>query len=325
MTDAAPVAPILVPFDGSAAAEAALPFAAALAGPGGRVVLLQAVPEPQPIRNVLGDVVLEADRLLALTRDAAAADLARADELLRQRRPALAIGREVVTGEAATAIVDAAVRLRPRLIVATVRGRGEAREGDLGSVADRLSGASPAPLLLVNPSLQTDSVVGRFVVGLDGSEHAFAALDFVADLATHHAVPVHLVSVIERGHPETPLLDRRELLDKRIANGLDADARLEAQQLVEGAGSHLMRKGIHASWEVPAGAPAAKLPAACRPGDILVIASHGRGGTTRWELGNVALRLLQASSQPTLLVRTVPAAMPSPPSERGEQGGTPAG
>jgi hypothetical protein len=43
---------------------------------------------------------------------------------------------------------------------------------------------------------------------------------------------------------------------------------------------------------------------ACRPGDILVIASHGRNGATRWGLGSVARRLLQRSPLPTLLVRT---------------------
>lgn len=305
MTDAELLAPILVPFDGSAAAEAALPFAAAFAGIHGRVVLVQVIAEPQPIRDVLGDVVLNADRLLSLTRDAAVADLERAAALLARQDPRLSIETRVEVGDPATATVDLAARLRPRLIVVTVRGRGETPEGDLGSVVDRLAGAAPAPLLIVNPSGANERP-SRLVVGLDGSEHAQAASTLAAEFAQRHDLPIHLVSVLEAGWPEALPIDRPELLDARLAGGLLADARRDAQRTVEAAGANLMRKGIQASWETRAGAPAAELTAPCGPGDVLVIASHGRRGAIRWGLGSVARRLIQGSKLPTLLVRTAP-------------------
>ncbi|HYO29034.1 MAG TPA: universal stress protein [Thermomicrobiales bacterium] len=311
MPGASDLAPVLVPFDGSLLAEAALPFAAALAGAGGSIVLLQAVPAPQPIRDVLGDVVLTADHLLYLTRDAAAADLDRAEALLRLQDPTLAVDREVAVGDAAGVIVEAAGERRARLVVVTSRGRGGTVAGHLGSVAHRLTEAAPVPLLLVPSESQPHGGgVPRLVFGHDGSDHALAALALAGEVARRHAAPVHLVGVVEAGLPEVPPLDRREMLEDRVADGLFADARRDAQRTVEGAGAHLLRQGVHASWETVDGDPATELMARCRPGDILVIASHGRNGATRWGLGSVARRLLQRSPLPTLLVRTAPVESP---------------
>ena len=313
MPGALDVAPTLVPFDGSAAAEAALPFAAALAGAGGSIHLLQAVPNPQPIRDVLGDVVLTADHLLGLTRAAAAADLDRAEALLRRENPTLVVDREVAVGDAAGVIVEAAVARGARNLVVATRGRGGTTAGHLGSVAHRLTGAAPVPLLLVPSEIRRHGGgVPRLVFGHDGSDHALAALAVAAEVARRHAAPVHLVGVVEAGRPEVPPLDRREVLDDRVADGLLADARRDAQRAVEGAGAHLLRLGVHASWETLNGDPATELMALCRPGDILVIASHGRHGATRWALGSVARRLLQGSPLPTLLIRTAPAESPVP-------------
>jgi nucleotide-binding universal stress UspA family protein len=309
------VAPILVPFDGSAVAEAALPFAATLAGNDGAIVLLQAVPQPQPIRDVLGDVVLTADHLLRLTREAAQTDLDRAMDLLRRLDPSLAIDRRVSVGDPATVIIGEASERQAGFVVITGRGLSGTPVGHLGSVAHRLTGAVPIPLLLVPSEAGAGSESGfrRLVVGHDGSDHALAALDVAAETARRQAVPVHLVGVVEAGRPEVPPLDRREMLDDRVADGVLADARRDAQRAVEGAGALLLRQGVHASWETLAGDPATELLTVCRPGDVLVIASHGQNGATRWGLGSVARRLLQASPRPTLLVRTAPAESPSPP------------
>jgi nucleotide-binding universal stress UspA family protein len=236
MPGASDLAPVLVPFDGSLLAEAALPFAAALAGAGGSIVLLQAVPAPQPIRDVLGDVVLTADHLLDLTRDAAVADLDRAEALLRLQDPTLAVDREVAVGDAAGVIVEAASERRARLVVVASRGRGGTVAGHLGSVAHRLTEAAPVPLLLVPSEIQPHGGgVPRLVFGHDGSDHALAALALASEVARRHAAPVHLVGVVEAGLPEVPPLDRREMLEDRVADGLLADARRDAQRAVEGA------------------------------------------------------------------------------------------
>lgn len=304
MTDTTPhLRPVLVPFDGSAAAASALPYAAVLGATGAQIVLLQVIPEPHPIRDVLGDIVLDAERLLALTGDAATADLDSAEEQLRRLDPTLAIEQHILIGDAATAIVEAVAERQPQLVVATTRGRGDTAARELGSVAERLTGALTVPLLLVNPSATEPPIVQRFVVGLDGSAHASTALDVAAGLARQLGVPIHAVSVVETGQHELPPRDRPELLDRKVVAGLDADARRDAQRVVERAGAHLIRQGIHASWETPTGNAAVALMTTCRHGDILVIASHGQSDAVCWALGTVARRLVQGVNTATLLVR----------------------
>src|SRR4051812_40291764 len=101
---------MLVPLDGSALAEHAIPYAAALASRGAAVVLFQVVLTPDPKRDLLGRVKLGSEAV--------------AEEESRQSRDVLqAIARkyasvlpgetriEVAVGDPATEIVNAAERL----------------------------------------------------------------------------------------------------------------------------------------------------------------------------------------------------------------------
>ena len=64
-----------------------------------------------------------------------------------------------------------------------------------------------------------------------------------------------------------------------------------------------MRLGLPASWQVLAGPAAATIMGASGPHDVLVITSHGRGGS-RWPLGSVAEKLVRESPVPVILLRT---------------------
>lgn len=317
MPDVAPDVPILVPLDGSPAAESVLPYAARLAGPAGRVLLVHVVPEPRPLRDVLGNVVMPADDLLVLTRDAAMADLERARTRLRALAPQLRVDHEVGLGEAALEIIRAAERHQPWLVIAATRGQGFVADDLLGSVADRLTRAMPAPLLLIRPNGSTPAAIRRLVVALDGSNVAHAALDVAQTIALRHDFPIHLVSVVDDKLAGALPLERGDWDDDRLAGELLADARRDAQRTVEHAGAMLLRRGIGASWETPTGAAAAVLAGLCGPEDLLVVSSHGHGRAQRWGLGSVASRLLQIGRAPTLLVRTMPAAPRNPAARTG--------
>jgi nucleotide-binding universal stress UspA family protein len=39
------------------------------------------------------------------------------------------------------------------------------------------------------------------------------------------------------------------------------------------------------------------------PGDLLVITTHGQGAARRWQIGNVAEKLLRQAATPVALVR----------------------
>ena len=63
--------------------------------------------------------------------------------------------------------------------------------------------------------------------------------------------------------------------------------------------------------EVRQGAVVDELLRVAEPGDLYVLATHGRSGVTRWLLGSVAEALARRSLVPVLLVRAlVPNPMP---------------
>jgi nucleotide-binding universal stress UspA family protein len=57
--------------------------------------------------------------------------------------------------------------------------------------------------------------------------------------------------------------------------------------------------------EVRRGGVVFELQQVAQPGDLYVIASHGRGGISRWFLGSVAEELVRRSVVPILIVRVL--------------------
>jgi nucleotide-binding universal stress UspA family protein len=68
----------------------------------------------------------------------------------------------------------------------------------------------------------------------------------------------------------------------------------------------LKRTGIAVTTVAPDGDPASRLLSLVNDEkyDLVVMATHGRTGITRWMLGSVAERLVEASYIPVLLVRS---------------------
>ena len=138
---------ILVPLDGSDLAATALPPAVELArGAGAELILLRAV-EQQP----------QYVSLLMMRRDQAAAAL---DALVADIGLQVPVTPVVAADyrDSAEAIVEEAARHQADLIVMATHGYGGVRRWMLGSVADKVLQAAPAPLLLVRPP--TDVTVG---------------------------------------------------------------------------------------------------------------------------------------------------------------------
>jgi nucleotide-binding universal stress UspA family protein len=135
---------ILLPLDGSAFAQQALPPAIELATHGhAELILLRAI---VPTVEAYHGTLLPADVQAAL-RDHAQEDLrAVAGELHPYEIP---IKTAVVIGYVAEQIVTAAAQHQVDLIVMATHGYGGIKRWALGSVADKVLHATPAPLLLV--------------------------------------------------------------------------------------------------------------------------------------------------------------------------------
>jgi nucleotide-binding universal stress UspA family protein len=143
----------------------------------------------------------------------------------------------------------------------------------------------------------------KIVVPLDGSEFAESVLPHLRTLtASCASVEAELVSVVqplEMHYRAAVPLDSRE--EKQI-NQAEIKA---AEEYLEGVKSRLDVPNLKVTTRVLSGKPAEALAAYLEGGahDLLLMATHGRSGPSRWVLGSVADRLVQISPIPVLLVR----------------------
>lgn len=306
--DAVVMRRIVVPLDGSALAEQALPYAEVLASLLGVPIHLVRVIDPThlstPLAALLSTDALTWSIVVEDERVAARDYLERISHELQARQRAVTL--EYRQGPAADALLAAA---RPEdLLVMTTHGRGGPARWFLGSVAEAVARRATMPIFLVraNESAPAPPTIRRLVVPLDGSLLAEEALPTAHALATRLDVPVHLVTVI----------DIAGTLPLELAAAASVSAsRLDEMliQLHTDAESHLTRAcdrlghvDVVTSTEVLTGAPALAIADATRPGDVIVMTSHGRTGPSRWLLGSVAEAVARRAQVPVLLVRAAP-------------------
>jgi nucleotide-binding universal stress UspA family protein len=81
------------------------------------------------------------------------------------------------------------------------------------------------------------------------------------------------------------------------------EERREAETYLAGIAARLAADGVRVTTEVRAGFADQEILAAVQPGDLLALASHGRGGLGRILLGSVAEKVTREAPVPVLLVR----------------------
>jgi nucleotide-binding universal stress UspA family protein len=137
---------ILVPLDGSQLAEEALPVAKALAEKlNANIRLLRAVSPrtvPDELAGTLTADVIDSYELMAGEY---------LDETRLELETSQAVETAAVTGPAADVILSQAAEPACDLVVMTSHGRGGFVRFAIGSVTERVLGASPAPVLVVRP------------------------------------------------------------------------------------------------------------------------------------------------------------------------------
>jgi nucleotide-binding universal stress UspA family protein len=304
---------VLVPLDGSALADRALPYAATLARSShARLVLVRAalahtLPGVDPTEAQVA-VVERAERELE-----AAAE--------RLRTEGLAVETHVYYDEAARAIVDAAEHAAVDLVVMSTHGRGGLGRWVYGSVADRVLRRVAAPVLLVPAAadpLRTADAPQRILVPLDGSALAEEVLGEVRVLATARGAELLLLRVVE---PPAPIeADGASYL--RLAQE-EAAALAEARSYLEGVAARLRADGRTVTTRAVVGEalPTIAATASEYEADLIAIATHGRGGLARLVMGSVAAGVLHRTRTPVLLVRPTAirrATVVAPPPEETE-------
>jgi len=291
---------ILVPLDGSTHAEAALPFAKAIAArTAARLILVRTAQNPSP----LGDVTYQQQHH---TLERAVDYLAlMSDDLIAQ-------GFDVKTGvpyagSAAEWIVEESQFRKADLIVMATHDRVGPDRWVHGSVAEGVVHTSSAPVLLVR-SHAAEQRAQRFnaaqpvlIVPLDGSDLAEAALPLARAMAHTLHARVILVGVVPRAG---------QLVAGQVGAivtyvGADLDAlEAEAKAYLEASAARVgVMPGVEAV--VRYGDPAAEIAALAEEhaAAAVVMATHGRTGLVRAMLGSVAGGVLHHSKTPVLLIR----------------------
>ncbi|MDQ2655158.1 MAG: universal stress protein [Chloroflexota bacterium] len=308
------ISSVLVPLDGSPEAEQAIPYALTVLPNGGHVLLFTAVSD-------LGTPVASDPDLTGWQRTpnpgqeaAYATELNSARAALQQivsRKPDVPANWsvEVALGDPASQILQTIAQREVDLVAMTTHGRGALGRIVFGSVADRIARTSPVPVLLVRPELTTSApetaTITRLLVPLDGSERAEAALPVATALAQRLAVPIHLVRATNSAQVLATLGGGGPFPAAPAANIYDqlgSDLEREATTYLSGVTRGLQAEGLNATCAVGVGSVYAEIANAIKPGDLLVMTSHGRSGVMRWLLGSVAEKLVREAPAPVLLV-----------------------
>ena len=146
----------------------------------------------------------------------------------------------------------------------------------------------------------------KILVPLDGSKLAECVLPHVGNLANcSPGAEVMLVSVTERITGFRVMDDASQPLGARLAPEGVGKQEKAARKYLGRIAKDLEAKGIKVLTEVLLGQPAEEITLfATNEGcDLIVMASHGRSGPSRWAHGSVAEKVFRANCAPLLMVR----------------------
>lgn len=286
---------ILVPLDGSELAERALPVAVQIArATGARLLLAHVISNlTWAFATETGLTSAEAYEELLAIEDRGARDYL---QRMISSVPAAAGVRVEATqmrGEPAPALLDLIEEQSVDLVVMTSHGYTGLRRFALGSVADRLARSGGAPVLLLRSFDQPHAVISleRALIPLDGSALAESALDVADEVAGVVVRQVTLLRVVATGNSGT--VDTAELHT--------AERYLRATS--ERLRATWQARGCDVTELVVRGQPGPCIVReATGRGALIIMATRGQSGWTRWTLGSVADRVLEGAQSPLVLV-----------------------
>jgi nucleotide-binding universal stress UspA family protein len=307
---------ILVPLDGSARAERAIPVAVRTARAfGGSVIMLRVVAPPISSGKF--------SALEAYPKVGTDEELAEATEYLKTLAVSEHLGgitTEVHTlvGAIAPTIIAAAGSLHADLIVLCSHGYTGFQRWMLGSVAEKVIRHAPIPVFVLReggPELApAGQQVVRALVALDGSPLSEAMLSPAASLtaglaqAASRPAALQLIRVVDIPSSYGKF---RSQVDSYYDAQMRAEARREDEQYLEAVAKRFT-EGEWAQYRLAVTtvvatdadvAEAIVLAAEQGQADFIAMATHGRGGVQHWALGSITERVLHATKRPLFILR----------------------
>ncbi|HEY78800.1 MAG TPA: universal stress protein [Dehalococcoidia bacterium] len=151
----------------------------------------------------------------------------------------------------------------------------------------------------------------KVLVPLDGSELAECILPHLESIAKGCGVKsIVFLRAVEPVHlPVGTISDGGEVFTEqdaaRVRNQADQANKESAKNYLDQVASRTKYDGVTNYTEIVIGKAADSIAeyAARNEVDLIIIATHGRSGISRWALGSVADRVLSSACVPVLMVR----------------------
>jgi nucleotide-binding universal stress UspA family protein len=188
-------------------------------------------------------------------------------------------------------------------------------DGDLGNAVTSVTSHDSTFLRGMSTTGRQDLLMGRIIVGIDGSEHAQRALAWAAQEAAAHGSTLVAVYVYET-HPswqayaygETMSATELEAVRQRMQDAAE-QARAHAHAVVERTlrDAEMDERIPTESVVVEGHRPAQELVRLSADADLLVVGSRGRGGFAGLLLGSVSQQCATHAGCPVTIVRPEPA------------------
>ena len=291
---------IVVPLDGSPAAERAIPFARMLA-------------RRRNAPLMLTSVVAVSSGFAAWLNTGVDQNDSEIGAWVEDRRTYLSsliasldgddVHAHVSVGRLTNMLVEFIDSVEEPIVVMASHGEAVPDEGAVGRHTFRLIHHLACPMVIV-PTRRDDGTqsmpdVTRVVLPLDGSEFSEAALTATTNILGEPSPSLHLVHVIDNEGAGSKIAEQG-----LVGDYLEAVREERTTHLQETAET-LTGRGFTTTWEVREGSPAEQIIVAASDSNASMIsmATHGRGGIARTLLGSTAEAVLHVSRLPLLLVR----------------------
>ena len=277
---------ILVPLDGTAESNAALPAARTMAKATGASVFLLRVVESSDANTSPDDATDKLKRV--------AAELA---------GNGVQVESAVRTGQAADEIVQQVGEQGADLVIMRTRGQSGIQRAVMGSVGERLLTRTDVPIIMLRPGGRRMDQIASLMVPVDGSPGGGLALSAAVELAKSTRAQVRLIEVV------VPMVFHTLTADVGTTYydpAWDDEALAAAETYVAGMVARLQAAEIRADGEARmAGDIPGRIVQAAdeHTSDMVVMSTHALTGIQRAVLGSVADAVVRSAACPVLLLR----------------------
>jgi nucleotide-binding universal stress UspA family protein len=289
---------ILVPLDGSASAETALPVVEALRSVFGSTVTLIHLLERDAPRAIHGQRHLGGE-LEACTYLNEVAGCAFLQGAIVERH---VHGGEV--GDVPQGLAEHALELNQDLVVLCVHGHGGLRRLFEGAIGERIMRHQTAPVLLLRSEDAPSLPFRRVLLALDGEPEHEQSYPLILELAVAMGASVDLATIIPTRSTLKGTGRAAGLLSPSATRESLRLSEAEADSYLEGRAEKFAARGIAVTTNRRRGDPARQLEhiARERGSDLVVLGTHGRTGSRAFWAESAAVRIMARTKLPTLLV-----------------------